>query len=256
MGISGFFGRRNLLYVSVVVEFPDEIYAGRPFPLKITVKNNKGIMPGFLLRVTFESNEVLFPYVGTKTDTFKHLNISFPSRGKYSIETLHVCSVFPFNLFIRCIKLKDVYEYLVLPEPKKCHLPEHLQRQMTSKGEKPSQKAGYDGELISVRQYRPTDPIKYISWKATAKTGQFKTKELSSLAFEPVIIDFDNTNISDFEERISCITYTVLYLIKRSIPVGLKINDKVFKPETSHKHKLNMLRELALLTRVATHKNI
>ncbi|KJU86443.1 protein containing DUF58 [Candidatus Magnetobacterium bavaricum] len=155
--------------------------------------------------------------------------------------------MFPFNFFIRCVRLQGVYEHIVLPEPKRCQLPEHLQREMRSKGEKSTNRTGHDGELLSLRKYRASDPMKYISWKATAKTGQLKTRELSALAFEPIVIDFDKTNISDYEERISCITYTVSYLIKHNIPVGLKVSDKEFKPDVSHRHKLNILRELALL---------
>ncbi|MBF0537563.1 MAG: DUF58 domain-containing protein [Nitrospirae bacterium] len=265
MGISGFFGRMNLLNVHADLEFPDEVYAGRQFPLKVLLRNNKTIMPGFLLRAVVDNRsdshltvngsgllltvagDVLFPYVAPGAEDYRHLNVSFPGRGRHNIKALHVCSVFPFNFFVRCIKLKGVYEHIVLPEPKSCQLSEHIQRQMRSKGEKPTNRIGYDGELLSLRPYRPSDPMKYISWKATAKTGQLKTKDFSSLAFEPVVIDFDRTNINDYEERISCITYAISYLIKHNIPVGLRVNDKVFKPEVSHRHKLNMLRELALL---------
>ncbi|MBF0608099.1 MAG: DUF58 domain-containing protein [Candidatus Magnetobacterium sp. LHC-1] len=247
MGISGFFGRTNLLKVRVGLEFPDEVYAGRQFPLKVLVTNNKAIMPGFILRIVVGSDEVRLPYVAPKGEAYRHLNISLPRRGKHVVREVHVCSVFPFNFFIRCVKLNDLYECIVLPEPKRCQLPEHLQREMRSKGEKSTNMTGYDGELLSLRKYRPSDPIKYISWKATAKTGQLKTKELSALAFEPIVIDFDKTNISDYEARISCITYAISSLIKQNIPVGLKLNDKVFNPEVSHRHKLNMLRQLALL---------
>jgi len=87
--------------------------------------------------------------------------------------------------------------------------------------------------------------LKYISWKATARTGDLKTKEMSSLSYQPVIIDFDAIEIRDLEERISCVTHTFIQLI-RNAPVGLKINGKVFQPGTSSTHKIAVLRELAL----------
>jgi uncharacterized protein (DUF58 family) len=90
------------------------------------------------------------------------------------------------------------------------------------------------------------DPLKYIHWKATAKTGRLKTKELSSLAHRPVIIDFEKVSIANVEERISSVAYAIVQFTKKNIPVGLKINGNLYLPDVSSAHKLSMLRELAL----------
>jgi uncharacterized protein (DUF58 family) len=90
------------------------------------------------------------------------------------------------------------------------------------------------------------DPLKYIHWKATAKTGKLKTKELSSLAHRPVIIDFEKVSIANIEERISSIAYAIVQFCKNNIPVGLKINGNLYLPDVSSAHKINLLRELAL----------
>ncbi|MBF0515685.1 MAG: DUF58 domain-containing protein, partial [Nitrospirae bacterium] len=116
-----------------------------------------------------------------------------------------------------------------------------------SQGERPSDKSGYDSDIVSIRNYIHGDPLKYISWKATARSGKLKTKELSSMSSEPVLIDFDKTGIADKEERISCITYAVLSMLKRNIPVGLKINDMTITPGVSYSCRAALLNALALL---------
>jgi hypothetical protein len=54
------------------------------------------------------------------------------------------------------------------------------------------------------------------------------------------------TMIRDIEERISCIAYTIVQLLKNNVPVGLKINGRLYPPDTTNVHKLNMLKELAI----------
>lgn len=247
MGISGFFGKRNLSKVDIDAELPQEIYANKEFPLKIRLKNKRGFLPVFLMKVKIEeTEEALFPFIDKNSGAAEYINISFKQRGKYGIKDVHICSVFPFNFFIRCKRLDKSLDFIVFPEPQKCALLTSFEREKISKGERPLDKSGYESDILSIREYIQGDPFKYINWKATAKTGELKTKELSSLAYQPIVIDFDRSSIKNIEERISCITYTVLQLLKKNIPVGLKIGDRFYKPDVSNSHKISILKELAL----------
>lgn len=259
MGISGFFGKRNLSKIDIEVEHPQEIYANKEFPLKIKLKNNRAFLPVFLMRVKIRGQslsekgtvpldqyETLFPFIDKKSDAARYTNVSFEQRGKYEIKNIHICSVFPFNFFIRCRRLDKSFGFIVLPEPKKCDLLSTFEKEKMSKGERHLNKIGFESEILSIREYIHGDPFKYINWKATAKTGELKTKELSSLSFQPVVIDFEKSTIRSTEKKISCITYTILQLLKKNIPVGLKIGDKFYKPDVSNSHKISILKELAL----------
>ncbi|KWT92013.1 hypothetical protein ASN18_0621 [Candidatus Magnetominusculus xianensis] len=248
MGVSGIFGKRNLSKIEVSTESPPEIYAGVEFPLKITLTNNRGFLPGFLLSVTADGTVVMFPFTDTKTAQYKYIPFTFPTRGVHLVRDIYICSVFPFNFFMRCTPVSCSKEFVVFPAPKKCTLSGADGRSMRSGGEGASDRTGFDSDIVSIRNYIQGDPLKYISWKATARSGKLKTKELSSMSFDPVLIDFDNTTgIADREERISCITYTIVTLIKRNIPVGLKIGEKVYPPGTSHASRATLLNALALL---------
>ena len=90
------------------------------------------------------------------------------------------------------------------------------------------------------------DPLKYISWKATAKTGKLKTKELSALESPKIMIDFNRLEKHDLEQTISCVSYMIVKLIQSGTPVGLVIDDYTYRPDSSPSHKLLLLTRLAL----------
>ncbi|MBA4416548.1 MAG: hypothetical protein C0392_01360 [Syntrophus sp. (in: bacteria)] len=246
MGISGFFGKTNISGFSIEIEIPEEVYADTMFPVKVTLKNHRKILPVFLIKVKIEGHEVLFPFVDTRSEGTRYVNLSLRERGKYEIDTTFISSVFPFNFFTRFRKVHNKINLVVFPRLKACEMRFFHESQKRLKGELVSDKIGYESEIISIRKYNLGDPVKYINWKATAKTGDLKTKELSSLVFQPVLIDFDKIEIRDLEEKISCIAYILLHFLKKNIPIGLKLKETTFSPGVSQAHKIGMLRALSL----------
>jgi uncharacterized protein (DUF58 family) len=246
MGLSGLFGKRNISAVDVTLELPREMYANRPAPIKVRVRNRKKFLPGFLLWVIAGEQKILFPYVDPESEAVRYLTFSVARRGRFTVGNVHVCSVFPFNFFIRCRKSGKKSEGVVFPEPKQCDPGVVLGKQNRAGGEQYSDRTGFDSDTISIRDYVQGDPLKHISWKATAKTGELKTRELSSLSDQPVLIDFDEVAARNGEERISFVTYMVLNLLRKNVPVGLKLHQKIFRPAASVAHKVALLTELAL----------
>jgi uncharacterized protein (DUF58 family) len=252
MGISGFFGRRNLLKIDVRLDLPEEIYAKTPCPVKVTLFNRKRFLPAFLIRVHLLDKAVLVPFVDGKAKGMTYVPLHFSERGRARIGDIYLSSVFPFNFFIRYRKIPGVAEGVVFPKALECVYPGRSERGRKSRGEHFVDRTGYEAELLSVRDYIKGDPLKYIHWKASAKTGRIKTKELSSLSHQPVIIDFDRVPIKDVEEKISCITYLLLKLLKQNIPAGLRMGGVLHKPlmgvyrERIQAHKIAMLKKLAL----------
>jgi len=254
MAVSGLFGKRNLSKIDIRLELPEEIYADTSAPVRVIIRNNRRFLPGFLLRVHVSGSEMLFPFVEVKTEGARHLSLSFRERGRAQIENIYLSSVFPFNFFIRYHTLPGVFEALVFPRPKKCESPGSFEKERKSRGEKTTNRTGYEADIISLRDYITGDPLKYIHWKASAKTGRLKTKELSALSHQPVVIDFDALPIRDIEEKISCATYLLLKLFKQNIPVRLKINGALYKPfSKSHKERTKALR-FAMLTKLALYQ--
>lgn len=246
MSISGFFGKANLSRLDLGIDFPQEVYAGSQVPVKITMENRRRHLPAFLISLKAGRISVLLPFTAGKGTSSAFANITFRERGLHTIENPLVSSVFPFNFFTRYKALGKTSTIIVLPRLKACDLASLYRSERRSRGEKVSDAIGYDADVLSIREYVRGDPIKYIHWKATAKTGKLKTKELSSLSYQPVVIEFDNVMIRDIEEKISCVAYTIIQLLKNSVPVGLRINGRLYPPDITSAHKLSMLRELAM----------
>ena len=246
MGISGFFGRSNLSKIEVKVDLAPEIFATVKTPVSVTVTNKRKILPIFLLRVTIQDKELFFPFVDAGDTATRYIVMAFAQRGKFTMGLVSLHSVFPFNFFTRYKWYSDASSFVVFPKLQQCELFSFNQKERRLKGEHPSDKTGYESDIISIREYVHGDPIKYINWKATAKTGELKTKELSSLAFQPVVIDFTAVDIEDTEKKISCISYTIVQLIRKNIPIGLRLNGAFFAPAVSKNHKTTLLTELAL----------
>lgn len=254
MAVSGIFGKRNLSSVKAQIEFPEEIYASASIPLKVVMLNNRKFLPAFMIRVHIGGNELFFPFVDAGKQAVKYINVSFDRRGRHKFDNNYLCSVFPFSFFTRCRKLGEVFEFIVFPHAKKCEYQDIFEIRDRHRGEKNMDKAGHDGDVVSFRSYIAGDPLKYIHWKATAKTGQLKTKELSSLFNRPVIVDLAKMPARDIEGKISCATYAVLTLFIRNVAFGLKIKDRIYTSGTyaseakgqTKKGKIAMLRELAL----------
>jgi hypothetical protein len=53
-------------------------------------------------------------------------------------------------------------------------------------------------------------------------------------------------DIEDIEQKISCIAYTIVQLVRKNIPIGLRLKGAFFTPAVSSTHKATMLTELAL----------
>jgi uncharacterized protein (DUF58 family) len=253
MGVSGFFGKRNISAIDVRLELPGEIYANTDVPVKITIRNKRRFLPAFLIRVHLSQNEVLCPFVDVKGEATTYLTLSFHERGHVKIGTMYLSSVFPFNFFVRYRTIPGVYDALVFPGVKKCDSLGLFERERRYRGEQALERTGYEADIISVRDYIEGDPIKYIHWKASAKTGRLKTKELSSLSHRPIVIDFDAIPIRDVEERISCVTYVLLKLFRQNIPVGLRISGAVHKPPKAGGEGTKALR-FAMLTKLALYQ--
>ena len=246
MLVSGIFGRRNILGIDAVLEFPDEVFAGADVPVRVKLVNNRRFMPAFLVKIAANGHEAFFPFVAVRSHVTRHVPMQFAARGLHRIPVLYLSSVFPFNFFTRYRRLPKDVTVVVFPKPYECPVPNPPGILNKSRGDVCTNTAGFESDLISIRDYVPGDPPKYISWKSTAKTGHIKTKELSAIELQQVFIDFDQMDKRNLERTISSITHIILKLLRSKIPVGLKIEGEIFKPGLSPGHKTTILTKLAL----------
>ncbi len=227
MGVSGFFGRKNIYNLKIELLFPNEVFANREFPLKVTLLNNRIFLPAFLIQVDINGFKILFPFTEEKKYEERFVTYKFYERGLNKIDKVTISSPFPFNFFIRfnVIKLKE--KKIVFPEPLQYSF-DFLQIEKTNlQGKNFSTLKGFSGDLISIRDYSENDSMKLIHWKSTAKTGKLMVKELTQETDTPVIIDFDNIHYPDLEMKLSFITYFILQNFQMGKKLLLKTENKI-----------------------------
>ncbi|MGB9822104.1 MAG: DUF58 domain-containing protein [Thermodesulfovibrio sp.] len=238
-GIVSFFNQKN---IELSILLPKDIFALRPASFRIRAKN-KYFFGLFLLRIKVFNEEAVISYL--KGEKIFIVNLTFPERGKHTINEIIISSYFPFYFFRRTRALPVNLEFTVFPYPLKCDISFLIAEGKAKIDSTISKGKSYEGEVTGVRAYSHGDPLKYIHWKATAKTSSLKTKEFSPPAGNPVVV-----NLSDFsgnlEEKISKTTYALIELTKMGNPIGLKLDNEFYPPETGHSHLRKMLYALAV----------
>jgi len=245
MGVSGFYGARNLKNIQLNMYSPDEVYANRQTAVRVEVKNKRTYLPGFLLKVSIGDEHSLLPFVPCGKSLICNISMKFTERGKPVIGDVYISSVFPFNFFTRYRYMDVSPQIIVYPEPKYCELYTN-EGDGKKKGDSFADIVGYEDDLISIRDYAEGDPLKYIHWKASAKTGELKVKELSQSVEPPVIVDLNRMRGDDIEQKLSCATFVITGMHSRGIAVGLRYEGIEHTPAHSSAHKRKLLKELAL----------
>ena len=251
LATSGFFGKRNLTVVHVDLRISDEIYAGMPTPVSVVVKNHGRYFPAFLIRVHVGGTAVLFPYVRAGSREKRFVELVFPERGVQTLADIRVASVYPFSFFVRYRIVRTGVALTVFPHPVSFADVLRKDGYRQPRGDHSRERPGDDGDILSIRDYLAGDAIRYINWKASARSGVLKTNELTASLTEPVIVEFEKIMIAELELKLSCLTSLILEHIRKNRAIGLKLRGRYFPPAATQEHKLAMLRELAVYGREA-----
>jgi uncharacterized protein (DUF58 family) len=241
MGVSGFFGKKNIYSLDLEIIFPEEVFANREFPLKIKLTNKRKFIPSFLIKVHIGNNRLLFPFINEKSSTAKNLTYKFHKRGNNIIKNVYISSSFPFNFFIRFNYIKKSYKKIVFPEPLEIKGNVFMDSFKNTIGENNINSKGYTGDILYLRDYRENDSIKSIHWKLSANYTDLIVKILSINSDTPTVIDFNKLNVPNIEKKISFITFLVLNSAKFGKKIFLKMGNELIK------NKHNILKKLALL---------
>lgn len=242
MAISGILSVYNIKNVSFLMLQNYDIFAMTPTVLKLEAET-KYFMPSMLIKVKINDSEATLTYVKNKAQF--NLAVIFPKRGRVSIDKITISSYFPFYFFNRIFKIPTNYEVIVFPQPIKCDYSNYFSKGKMKIESKQTLGKAYEGETIGVKNYTPDEPLKYIHWKASAKTSELMTKEFSPYIGTPTIIKLSDYS-GDIEQKLGKATYTIIQLSKQGIPVGLDLENKFYKPDLSKSHLRKLLYALAL----------
>jgi len=242
MLISGVSSIINLKGIELSLIPPLEVFARKRSPFRL-VARKKGIMPSFLIRISSDTGETLFPIIDSRNRE-SNIDLLFDKRGVVEEVRLTVSSDFPLGMFVRSMEVVAKVKLTVFPTP----IPSVLRtvsggKYQEGSSTRPSFNRGYE-EFKGVKEYSG-EPMKLIHWKLTAKKEELLVREMLDEEKEPVILTLDMVEGS-IEEKLSKLTYLTIKLMDMGYPVGLDIGDIRIPPARGESHKLRILRELAL----------
>jgi len=99
----------------------------------------------------------------------------FEVRGRYPISAFKISTKFPTGFFKKWRKIEATGEILVYPKPKPLDDFYHALPMLT--GQISGHARGSGDDLYSIRRYHPSDHMRHIDWKATAKSRALMVRD-------------------------------------------------------------------------------
>jgi len=177
--------RAVLSGLALRVGFPDRVVAGRPFRLVVDARKTGGWLGTFSVRLApgfLRGKHMMLVYLPRGGEQRIEGLFQIPRRGIYLVEWIRVSTLFPFGL-VRRNAIVPVNRRVIV-HPRAAVLRDRLvspdlSTTLGSGIEVP--KAGED-EFFGLRDHRPGDRLRNISWRSTAHLGKLVVREMRQQA--------------------------------------------------------------------------
>jgi uncharacterized protein (DUF58 family) len=253
--VSGLTSRVNLRGLEFDLEPPGEVFANRPFHVRLHVRHAAWLLPRWLLVFSLgeRGQPLLVPYLPRRGSSKGWLELLVSRRGKHRFSWVHVGSIFPLGFFHKGLRYRVDAEVLVYPElyPGAATAPERA----SSRGEGFAQRVGWGHDLHSLRAFRTGDDPRRIHWKQTARTGSMIYTEREAEEGRRLSILFDNAvgelatpeAAARFERLVSEAATAAVDYLARGFEVELVTRDERLPFASGGLQRRSILEALALV---------
>jgi uncharacterized protein (DUF58 family) len=171
------------------------------------------------------------------------IEIPAPRRGWQSTGRIKLYSEYPFGLFHVWSWLNPDFTALVYPR-----LDENAPPLPTDAAQAHAQAVrGRGDELAMLREYRPSDPMRSIAWKASARHDVLLVKEFEQFRGREILLSFAALRGLDYEARIARLARWVCIAESAQVRYALELPQRRIESGLGADHRHACLRELALL---------
>lgn len=285
----------NLKKLEAKVRFPEAIFAHTPISFEVALNNRKFLLPTFSVTLALRGAMTADPFGGRKflyarpplalarflrlpwlrrtvgyfihvarrTEAAQQTEQLFETRGRFIIKDFELSTKFPFGFWQRRRRLR-VRETEIFIFPQLADVRDILPILLQQAGRFSSARRGGEHDLLGMREYQPSDDLRQIDWKATARTGNLIVREYSAEDERRVTIaldaNFENLNstnqntensnaelIKRFERGVGLATAFATRFTNERIEVRLATSDKNSEFGADKAHLYYLLRQLALI---------
>ncbi|MEQ1948748.1 MAG: DUF58 domain-containing protein [Bryobacteraceae bacterium] len=254
LGVSGFVSKLGLAGLEIDILLPDHISARRKVRGGVRLRNLKHWFSSFSIQFqgtpgSGVDTSVYFPVVPSGATAQEPVDLSFPSRGRYTERTFELRTRFPFGFADRRESVTIHHEIIVYP----CLDPQQGFEELLGSisGELESQQRGRGYDFYRVRPYEMSESVRHLDWKATAHTGSLQVREFARDEDQRVMIYLDlNCPLEQsawFEAAVDCSAFLAYRLNLRGARVRFRTSEfDVSLPHDGDIHTI--LNYLALVT--------
>lgn len=230
----------NLLGLQLHAVSVEPVFAGQQVCFNIQLLNHRtGSRPGIQLNLKGSETDIVdLPAAASGT-----LCCSFDTvkRGQYSLPVFTIATTYPLGLIRAWTQIRLDTTFLVYPAPgprmPTSAAPDYTLSAQGDKG------VGAD-DFVGLRQYRPGDSPKHLSWKALAREQELQTKMFGGDRAERCWLDLDRVS-GDLETRLSGLCRGVLDACEQQFEYGLRLAGEQIAPSRGENHKRKCLEALA-----------
>src|SRR5262249_32072439 len=198
--VSGVLSEQSLRDLELTAMDPEEVYAGRPALLGMTVANQKRWLTSYsitieILSPTNATRFLFLPRLDAGAERLVTWEDTFPRRGVHRLPGVRLTTRFPFGLFLKAGRPTLTSEVVVFP----AILPvsPDLLRQLGASGDQRARRRGRGADLYNLRGYRSGDDPRLIHWRSSAKTQELLVRELEAETTEDTRLVLVGTGARD-----------------------------------------------------------
>jgi uncharacterized protein (DUF58 family) len=248
-------------------DFGSHVIAGDRTDIEYRVHSTKRVWPTMALHfrevnaelVEAPAGFVLHLAAGDTTPASVATHLTPRRRGLVRLDTIEVCTSFPFGIIRRTRRLSCPQDMIVYPRIGM--LNRHLAleyREAVESGAMTSNRRGGNDEFYGVREYRAGDNIRSIHWRSTARRGSLMIREMAANAPPQLIVVLNLRTWRDrddgpekLERAIEVAASLICYGYFENFAVGLAIagiaDEVAVAPRMGRDARGTMLRQLALI---------
>jgi uncharacterized protein (DUF58 family) len=232
--VSGFVSRLCLAGLELDFQVPEHVSAGRRFPGKLYVGNQKWIIPSFSIRVegirdsggpTLASG-VYFPLISGGSTLEETVEVRFPRRGVYKQNSFAFLTAFPFGFLEKTARVTLRRDMVVYPAIDPQAGFEDLLAGIA--GEIETHYRGLGRDFYRIRPYEALESARHVDWKASAHVGTLQVREFAREQEQTVEIFLDRDVPPEldqwFEHAIDCCAFLVWRLSNQGASIHFRSN--------------------------------
>jgi uncharacterized protein (DUF58 family) len=229
--LSGVLSEGTLRHVTLSARLASEAFAGEEAFLAVTCSAGTKRFPGFSLVASLKAGKdpvtVRFPDIAPGSSATRVVPFLPARRGELDSIDASLSTRFPFSLFEKSAGLAVPAAVIVYPRPSP-PAARSGDRPVAAPTGRPFLSGRVGVFPLGVREHLPSDPVRDIHWKTTARTGRWMVKEREGEATPALELRVEEGGTPEaFEVQLSEACGAVLDLERRTVPFRLRIGDRL-----------------------------